>query len=103
VGASFVLVLLIWVIDSFYPVYTLFFSHTQNQVNYTQIGHINCKQQNKPRLLMKIVAMENNTNTPMLHAALVYQIKKSRGINWTPSEKVSRFNYNIVHYHNVSE
>jgi hypothetical protein len=52
---------------------------------------------------MKIVAMENNTNTPMLHAALVYQIKKSRGINWTPSEKVSRFNYNIVHYHNVSE
>jgi hypothetical protein len=37
---------------------------------------------------MKIVAMENNTNTPMLHAALVYQIKKSRGINWTPSEKV---------------
>lgn len=38
---------------------------------------------------MKIVAMENNTNTPMLHAALVYQIKKSRGINWTPSEKVS--------------
>jgi hypothetical protein len=43
---------------------------------------------------MKIVAMENNANTPMLHAALVYQIKKSRGINWTPSEKVSRFNYN---------
>lgn len=36
-------------------------------------------------------------NMQTSHAALVYQIKKSRGINWTPSEKVSKL-LQVLHF-----